>query len=177
MSNYNSPLRNLKVATPCPADWNAMAGNDRVRYCGQCQLNVYNLSGMAQTEAERIVTQAEGRVCVRFYRRADGTVLTQDCPVGLRAVKQKVSRWATAVFASVLGFFSGVGLVAGWGEQREPERLMGAIAVQPEREPVIMGDIAPPVVMGDMVEVKGEVAIEEPIMGKMAAPKVRPKRR
>lgn len=143
MSLYNSPLRNLKVAQPCPADWNAMAGNDRVRYCGQCQLNVYNLSGMAQIEAERLVTQAEGRVCVRFYRRADGTVLTQDCPVGLRAVKQKVSRWATAVFASVLGFFSGVGLVAGWGEKREPERSMGQMAA-PQREPAIMGDMVMP---------------------------------
>jgi hypothetical protein len=144
MSANHNPLRQLKVAKPCPADWNAMTGNDRMRFCGQCQLNVYNLSGMTRTEAERLVTQAEGRVCARFYRRADGTVLTQDCPVGLRAVKQRVSRWATAVFASVLGFFSGVGVVAGLGEKREPEYLMGQMTIQAQSEPAIMGDVAAP---------------------------------
>jgi hypothetical protein len=35
-------------------------------------------------EAERLVVEKEGRLCVRFHRRADGTVLTRDCPVGLR---------------------------------------------------------------------------------------------
>jgi hypothetical protein len=166
MNAYHSPLRNLKVATPCPADWDAMIGNDRWRFCGQCQLNVYNLSGMTQAEAERLVGQAEGRLCVRFYRRADGTVLTQDCPVGLRAVKQRVSRWATAVFASVLGFLSGVGLVAGLGNsKREPERMMGVMDVQPQPEPAIMGDVAP------VVEVKGEMAVDELVAGRMAWPK------
>ena len=173
MSVYNSPLRNLKVAQPCPADWNAMAGNDRVRYCGQCQLNVYNLSGMAQTEAERLITQAEGRVCVRFYRRADGTVLTQDCPVGLRAVKQKVSRWATAVFTSVLGFFSGVGLVAGLreGENTRPSRVMGTMVAIPANpvfppETEIKGNLALPVNQGEMVVGKMMVTEHYPVKQK-----------
>ena len=164
MPNYHSPLRNLKVASPCPAEWNAMTGNSRVRFCGQCQLNVYNLSGMSQTEAEQLLTQSEGRLCVRYYQRADGTVLTQNCPVGGRAARQRGSRWATAAFASLLSFVSGVGLVSGLREKPEPQRLMGAMVAPPEREPTIMGDVATP-------EIMGKVAPVRPIMGMPLPPK------
>ena len=59
-----------------------MYGDDRRRFCSQCKLNVYNLSGMTRDEAEQLVMNSEGRLCVRFFRRKDGTVLTQDCPAG-----------------------------------------------------------------------------------------------
>lgn len=82
-------LEGLRIASPCKADWGAMAGDDRVRYCGQCQKNVYNLSGMPRDEAEALVQGAEGRVCVRMYRRADGTVLTADCPEGVSRKRRR----------------------------------------------------------------------------------------
>ena len=59
-----------------------MEGDDRVRFCGECELNVYNLSSMTEDEALKLVEEREGRLCVRFYQREDGTVLTSDCPVG-----------------------------------------------------------------------------------------------
>ena len=55
---------------------------------------------MSRTEAENLLTNSEGRLCVRFFRRADGTILTQDCPVGWRAVKARMTKMATA-FASL----------------------------------------------------------------------------
>jgi hypothetical protein len=39
-------LDEIEIATPCPASWEAMTGDDRSRFCGQCRLNVYNLSAM-----------------------------------------------------------------------------------------------------------------------------------
>lgn len=57
-----------------------MVGTDRVRACSLCQLNVYNLSGMSSQEARHFVSRAEGRACLRYFRRADGTVITADCP-------------------------------------------------------------------------------------------------
>src|SRR6476646_493839 len=80
-------LENLRIATPCSADWSEMAGDDRVRFCGGCEKNVYNLSAMTRDEAEALVRDREGRLCVRLYQRADGTVLTQDCPVGVRRTR------------------------------------------------------------------------------------------
>ena len=89
----------IQVASPCTASWEEMVGDDRVRFCGQCRLNVYNLSEMTRADATRFMQNREGRTCIRFYRRADGTVLTRDCPVGLRAVRRRVARMAAAIVA------------------------------------------------------------------------------
>ncbi|WP_434045650.1 MULTISPECIES: hypothetical protein [Sorangium] len=76
-------LDSLRVASPCPAHWDEMAGDDRVRFCRTCEKSVYNLSAMPRDEAERLVRASAGGLCVRLYQRADGTVLTADCPVGV----------------------------------------------------------------------------------------------
>jgi hypothetical protein len=83
-------LDTLRVASPCPESWATMSGDDRVRFCSRCQLNVYNLSVMSLAEAEGLILKKEGRLCVRYYRRDDGTILTRDCPVGWRAARRKV---------------------------------------------------------------------------------------
>ena len=109
MRRFSSPLANVSVAAACPADWDNMIGGDRVRFCSQCQLNVYNLSAMSRFEAESLIVRTEGRLCVRFYRRRDGSILTDNCPVGLRALRRRALRIKWAVASSVLGFLAGVG--------------------------------------------------------------------
>ena len=109
MARFTSKLNNVRVAAPCPADWDSMYGNERVRFCQQCQLNVYNLSEMSRVEAEELIGRAEGGLCVRYYRRRDGSILTQNCPVGLRGLKRRLSRVATAIGSAVLSFVAGVG--------------------------------------------------------------------
>src|SRR4030095_1550937 len=91
-------LDRLYVATPCSADWDSMQGNDKVRFCQHCNANVYNISMMTKAQAERLIASSEGRLCTKFYRRIDGTILTKDCPVGLRALRRRVSRVASAAF-------------------------------------------------------------------------------
>ena len=108
MSERTDVLRRVRVASPCRASWEAMEGDERVRFCSQCELHVYNLSEMTSDEASSLVARTEGRLCARFYRRADGTVLTKDCPEGLRAVRARAARGAGAVLASVLGLFAAV---------------------------------------------------------------------
>jgi hypothetical protein len=56
-----------------------MQGDDRVRHCGQCQRNVYQLSNLSREEAEALILEKEGELCVQFYRRADGSVVTRPC--------------------------------------------------------------------------------------------------
>ena len=79
-------LDDVKVATPCDVSWSDMDGDSDVRYCGSCKKHVYNLSMMSRPEAEAVLTAAKATegMCVRLYRRADGTVITDDCPVGTR---------------------------------------------------------------------------------------------
>lgn len=110
MPRFIHPLEQVRVAAPCAADWERMRGNDCVRFCDHCNLNVYNLSAMSRREAEQLITRAEDRLCVRFYRRADGTILTQNCPVGLHALKRRVSKIAGAIFAAVTSLLVSTGV-------------------------------------------------------------------
>ena len=92
-------LDRVTVASPCQADWNAMTGNEQVRFCELCKLNVYNLSGMTREKAESLVREREGKLCVRFYRRADGTMLTQDCPIRFRNIRRRLAFLACGLIA------------------------------------------------------------------------------
>jgi hypothetical protein len=154
MNKFTNPLANIKIASPCASDWNEMIGNQRQRFCGACKLNVYNLSGMTQHEAENLIVQSEGHLCVRFYRRADGTVLTKDCPVGWQAIKRNVSKTVAAFASLIFTALSAIGLTKFFAEsnaqstvealsriensktatQEKPIALMGNFSVSNDRE-------------------------------------------
>jgi hypothetical protein len=99
-------LGRLRVASPCGVSWDSMEGCGRVRFCRACSLNVYDFSGMTRAEVDALVTKTEGRLCGRLTRRADGTVLTRDCPVGLRALRLRATRAAGAAFAALVSLCS-----------------------------------------------------------------------
>jgi hypothetical protein len=102
-------LDSIQVASPCTASWDDMTGDERTRLCAQCNLHVHNLSAMTRAQAESLLAGARAggtRLCARFYRRADGTVLTQDCPIGLARVRAATRRMigrAAAALAMLIG--------------------------------------------------------------------------
>ena len=97
-------LKGVRVASPCPTSWDNMEGDERVRFCSLCSLNVYNLSEMTAKEAASLVTQHEGRrLCICYFQRADGTMLTQDCPVGVRAIRKRLANALACVFVLFIG--------------------------------------------------------------------------
>jgi hypothetical protein len=165
------PLNHITVATPCSADWEAMQGNGQVRFCQQCQLNVYNLSGMAQQEATALVLSQEGHLCVRFYQRPDGTVLTQDCPVGLQALyRRKITRWGTTAAALSVITLLGSFYVGGYAQtQTSPTHTTAAMPVrmgEPTLEKAIMGDMISPK--------KGQTNPDPAIQGNLVMPTPQP---
>jgi hypothetical protein len=95
-------LDNIRVAAPCTADWNQMTGDDRTRYCGECKKSVYNLSGMTRDEAEALLIDRNGDLCVRYFQRHDGTILLADCAVGVKRRRRRrlVAAGAAALLAS-----------------------------------------------------------------------------
>lgn len=162
-------LDDIRIATPCTADWNEMHGDDRVRHCGECRLNVYDVSQMTRKEAATLIALHEGqRVCLRLYRRPDGTLLTQDCWQRLAAARRR--GWVAFAAALVLVAATQLGLrfaALGWllrlsGERTPPTVTAPLPAptppsvappaplveptpeVQPEHEPKLMGKIALP---------------------------------
>ena len=160
MSKFTNPLYNIKIASPCSADWNEMMGDERKRYCGDCKLNVYNLSEMTKAQAEDLIIKSEGNLCVRFYRRADGTILTQDCPVGWQAVKRRISKTAAAFASLIFGLLSGFGLNTFFSESKRNAPTTGQIAVQNvENNHVVLTPV------NDEPEVMGKFAPDMPIAG------------
>jgi hypothetical protein len=165
-----APQRSLpvvQIASPCNADWNAMSGDDRVRFCGQCNKNVYNLSSLTSDEGAALVREKEGRLCVRFYRRGDGTMLTADCPVGLRRARfRKLALSGVGLGILAAGAWAAAATMGGGAR---PMPLMGAPPPTPQ---IVAHPIAAPEPPPRML--MGEVAMPTP---HAPAPKARPKRR
>jgi len=178
-------LDQVRVASPCKADWNEMLGDERVRYCLGCEKNVYNLSSMQREDAEALLRERLGNeLCVRFYQRADGTILTQDCPEGVKKKRRKKLALAVAgagamAAAAATMFFKSTcvqgerGPVAGAAMYPiEPTPMMGEIAdptPTPVPTPPTMGSAVP--VMGAPPPLVPPQA-NEPPLPKMGKPKV-----
>jgi hypothetical protein len=152
-------LDSIQIATPCSARWEDMVGDDRVRHCAQCDLDVHDLSAVGREEAERVLEGlARGRVCARFYRRADGTILTRDCPVGVARVR-RAARRALVRVAAMIGLVGATGVAAAtmsgdsWGGRMRLRALRPFstvcewIAPTPPPPPIrgmqLMGDVGP----------------------------------
>lgn len=100
-------LSNVSIASPCNVSWESMKGDNRVRFCDECHLNVYNLSDMKAVDAAELVQRSEGRLCIKFYNRPDGTMLTADCPKGLRPKIRWAARRIAAALAAAVGLSLG----------------------------------------------------------------------
>ncbi|MCG8405036.1 MAG: hypothetical protein MI923_07565 [Phycisphaerales bacterium] len=142
-------IAHAKIASPCSASWADMKGNDRIRFCEACKLHVYNFAEMTRSEVKALIIEKEGNLCARLYQRADGTMITKECPVGLRAARKRFARAMgriAAVFtllacgASVLGTRGHLGRlrnmepfsrIYAWFAPSQPIVVMGSICVPP----------------------------------------------
>lgn len=101
-------LNNLTIASPCNADWNSMIGNDQVRFCEHCSLDVHNLSRLTRSQAERLIARSNGRLCVRYHHDSAGQPLTSPVRQKLHRIGRRVSRIAAGAFTATLSVTSAV---------------------------------------------------------------------
>jgi hypothetical protein len=108
VANGRALLASVQIASPCSVGWENMKGDDRERFCNLCQLSVYNISDMTEREAESFLRSriGEQRTCVQLWRRADGTVMTDNCPRFLRPVRN-AGRRAVSALQMLLVFLLG----------------------------------------------------------------------
>jgi hypothetical protein len=144
-------LDNIRVAAPCSAEWSSMTGDERARHCGACDKTVFNLSGMSRDEAEALIVEKEGDLCVRYFQRKDGTILTKDCRVGVRR-----RRKLKVIAAGAAALVAGGALIAAFRGDDEESIVMGT----PEATEVEMGKVAIEPIDEPVEEVKGEVVRE-----------------
>lgn len=96
-------LENIRVASPCKTDWDAMAGDELTRFCLKCNKNVYNLSAMTRKQVATLISDRQGKLCAKFSLRPDGTLLTLEPAAAPSAPRGHASRFAAAAFTA---FFS-----------------------------------------------------------------------
>jgi hypothetical protein len=148
----NAPLDVIQVREPCHESWEAMTGDDKTRFCAGCQRHVHNLSAMLREEAERLVCESAGRLCVRYEAGAGGAPVTLEY--------QKTGRirggWRLWTAVGALGACV-AGVVQAMVREKPPvpvaapvlgKMLMGDIAVRPPLPPppttqMVMGKICP----------------------------------
>lgn len=157
-----SVLDNIHVAAPCSADWAKMKGDERARHCAECDKNVFDLSSLTRDEAEALILSKEGKLCVRFYQRADGTILTADCPDGVKRRRRK-----RRVMAAAFGAFGAAAAVAGLAHRTAVTPTMGAVSVHTAPPVTAAVETPPHVVMGEVApeelrEVKGKISVAVP---------------
>ena len=153
----------IDIPRPCPADWDAMHGDDQSRFCDHCQKHVYNLSEMTQEAAEALIIEKQGKFCGRLYRRADGTVLTKDCGGGWKLRAQKLGTLVGMACAAVLSgicapyVFSRESVETGQAmDAAPPARLVERVILKLKGAPP-PAPVAIRAMMGDMVFVSAPV--------------------
>ncbi len=134
MNKSDSDLLKLAYTdAPCNVDWNSMEGDDRTRFCGQCNLNVYNVAALSDKETVKLMRgaqESQERLCLLLYRRPDGTLVTDNCPVGLKKIRDRVRLRAAMMLAllvsiGLIGEVQAQGIV---GAPVDPGRWNGSIA-------------------------------------------------
>ena len=126
MGRNISLLDRVRMASICDVGWNNMSGDDRVRFCNKCQQNVYNLTTMTPAQAEQFLVEREGKACVRAYRRFDGSILTNDCPWGVRHARRAAARVIGLAGLTLLAILQIPQLIRG-----KPVKMDDARALEP----------------------------------------------
>ncbi len=110
MDEFN--FEDVRIAAPCKSSWAKMKGDDRVRFCSQCELNVYNVMDMTQEEAVNLISETEGRLCIRLWRRRDGTIITKDCPMSFKKLRYGYAVLSTLIGGAVLSTMHFFGMIS-----------------------------------------------------------------
>jgi hypothetical protein len=157
MTLTQSLVDRITVRTPCTESWDAMRGDDRKRFCGKCRLHVYDISAMSRGEAETLLAAriapgrgatngatngGSDRLCVRFARRPDGTVVTDDCGPVRRAIRRR----AMVVRAAAAGIFAMFFPLAACSKPAPAVDVQGTPISPPDRlaGEAELGDVCPP---------------------------------
>ncbi len=103
MSAKKRRLDQLQIVSPCSTYWDRMSGDEKKRFCSECNKFVYDFSKMTRRQVEAIVSIHQGRMCARITRRPDGSLLTLETPPAHPIVARRASPVVNATLAAILG--------------------------------------------------------------------------
>lgn len=97
-------LEQLSIPNPCANNWEQMVGNDQIRFCTQCNGQVFDLSKMTRKQAEALVTEKQGNLCAKITRHSDGTIQTIDNITNKVSYIQPIAKAASATIFTLMSF-------------------------------------------------------------------------
>lgn len=165
MTTSLSILDNIRIASPCSAKWETMTGDDRSRFCDSCHKHVYNIAAMPAQDAIALIQEREGNLCARLFRRADGTVLTSDCPIGARAVWRSTRKLVAAMSLAAMIGLGGVllpNLVHGSSVKSEEHPFVRRATILWDDVLMWMGFRSPSAVAGAVVCPVPQIGVGQP---------------
>ena len=105
-----------------------MSGDDRRRFCAQCQHHVHNLSALTERQIQKLLA-TEQRVCGRLTRDTFGRLITQP-ERGLRTwLQRKTSTFKLALSSALAA------LTAAPAQSAEPPPKSAPAQAAPEKSP------------------------------------------
>jgi hypothetical protein len=136
MSARTISLHQVRVGSPCPKTWDELSGDGGSRFCSHCNRHVHNLSAMPADQAQRLVCESAGRLCIAYVPDERGGVT----PLSYREQKPPRYGWKlVAAIAALGGIASGV--------------VTAIYRPKPPPPAPILGKVVRPMVVGDMVVV------------------------
>jgi hypothetical protein len=150
----------LRIETPCPKAWDDLLGDERKRFCSQCQLHVHNSAELTSSEADELVKTASGRVCMRIVTDEGGTPVFKSARPRTDSLR-RIARWSLAAGASLLAACRGEAPVPPSGNPvggppgGTPQATLGDVCpADPKGDPggILAGDSAedPRVLLGEV---------------------------
>ena len=121
----------FEITSPCTEDWDAMVGNDQIRFCKHCQRSVHDFSQMTSKMIRRLIAQSNGRICVRY-----SDVTPRPAPV-LYKIGRRTSKIAASAFSAAIGL-SGA-MAANAGPKQHSNFYSNAVTTRDLKETALNG--------------------------------------
>ena len=140
MATRSISLQQVRVAEPCPVAWGDMQGDEQRRFCSHCNLHVHNLSAIPKDEAQRLICESAGRLCVAYVPDEQGGVATAVAGVAqLEYAKPKRPRYGwrlVTIVAAICGTASALGTAVYRPKPGPPAAIRGKMMVVGEFAPL-----------------------------------------
>lgn len=88
------------IPEPCPVAWDEMTGYGTQRFCARCSKSVHDLSGLTESELQRVVARGES-MCVQLVVDRNGAIVFSTPPV-VPASRLRASAIAATTLATLV---------------------------------------------------------------------------
>ena len=99
-------IQSYFISSPCSVKWDDMQTDQddiSIRFCGDCKRNVHNLSSLSDEEVVVLLDKktAGERVCTYFYRKDDGTLVTDNCPKQMKQMRNRLQAYGASMLVTL----------------------------------------------------------------------------